>query len=254
MLALSAAHGLRRRRRHCYCDRPLKTPATIAADTRCNNACRFCEVVDPTTATPPYLDDDAVLALVAEQAEAGRQTLIFTGGELTLRKPLLGWLEAAKSGGIDTVVLRTNGRMLAYKAFVEQIRTAGVDRVEVALHGPTPEVHEWLTRAEGSFSQALKGLRNVARAGCATAVNTVLTRSNYRHLSQFVPLLARARVGTWVLHELRPLGDGVANRAQLQAPWPMMQVYVRRAAKLAARHGIGVQLVRAASAQQDDVR
>ena len=134
--------------------------------------------------------DRAPEEILAEaRAVTPGSTVVFSGGEITLRRELASWVEAAKEAGAKTVIVQTNGRMLSYKKLARRLIRAGVDVFAVALHGHKAELHDWLTRVDGSFEQAMVGIRNVQSCGGVVYVNTVITRSNFRHLPDMAKLL-----------------------------------------------------------------
>jgi len=176
-----------------------------------------------------------VLAEVMNQDLEGR-TLVIAGGEATLRPELSEWIAAARSQGAERVIVQTNGRMLAYAKLVRRLVRAGCDTFGVALHGHRADLHDWLTRSEGSFEQTLKGLDNLRAAGAVTLVNCVITRSNYRHMPQIVQLAARKGAAAVRFIWPRSAGDATAE-------WPMIEpepTMVGRYAELAS--GVGDRL------------
>lgn len=201
------------------------------------------------------LTDEVVRAAIAksgwERGTVAALEVFFTGGEVTLREELTAAVTSAKNAGAAKVTLRTNGRMLAYRGVAQGLREAGVDAIEVALHGHIDAVHDWETRVEGSFKQSLRGLKRARRAGCETGVNTVVTRSNYRHLAEIAAIVVRSGATSWRIHELRGLGAAAKPMNALTAPPQMQEPFIRRGAQLARRHGVDVTVLRADGQQQD---
>jgi MoaA/NifB/PqqE/SkfB family radical SAM enzyme len=196
----------------------------------CNNACRFCCQADLRVEGSDRAPGD-ILAEVRAVRAGG--TVVFSGGEVTLRGELLEWVEAAKEAGVGTVVVQTNGRMLAYRKFTKRLVRAGVDVFAVALHGHTAALHDWLTRVDGSFEQALVGIRNVQSCGAVVYVNTVITRSNFRHLPDIAKMLPTWGAAGIRFHWLRVEGDAVAQAAMLLPPIEMVAPYLEQASGIA---------------------
>lgn len=193
----------------------------------CNNHCLFC----------PHSPDEAAPGSVPEAlkvgAERGLRRAVFVGGEPTLHDELPGWIEAARALGFTDVALATNGRRLAYRAYAQTLASAGLTAVEVALHGPEPDAHDYHTRVSGSFRQTVKGLLNARALSVALGVSTVITRSNFRNLAALEALLERIGVSVWSLS--RPLAGG-----SVAPPLPMIAGPVRDALARAAAGGITV--------------
>lgn len=203
---------------------------------RCNNACRFCNQGDLRAREGDRGDED-VAAAVARAAEAAGPAgvVVLAGGEVTLRSELPRWVALARERGAGRIVLQTNGRMLAYRGYAEQLVEAGVGTVAVALHGHVPALHDWLTRAEGSHAQALRGIRQARRAGGEIVVNTVICRSNFRHLADIVAVGQRAGAQAFRFLWPEPVGAAAASAASLIAHPEMVRPWARRARKMAER-------------------
>lgn len=139
--------------------------------------------------------------------------MVLSGGEVTLRPELPEWVEAAKAAGAGTVVVQTNGRMLSYAKLARRLVRSGVDVFAVALHGHTAALHDWLTQVDGSFEQAVVGMRNVQSSGAVVYVNTVITRSNFRHL----PDIAK-QLPSWGATGVRFIWPRTEGAAVAQAP------------------------------------
>jgi MoaA/NifB/PqqE/SkfB family radical SAM enzyme len=104
----------------------------------------------------------------------------------------------------------------------------------VALHGPRPEIHDWLTQAPGSFEQAVRGVRNVVRAGAGVYINTVVTRSGFRHLPELAAALpslgARGIRFIWpdAAGRALDLAPSVAPHPKMVAPYLWAAVAIAR--------------------------
>lgn len=213
----------------------LKASGLVRSGYACNNACRFCDQGD-WRETRDERSDEEVLQLVdqaVETARAGSGVVVFAGGEVTLRPELPQWIERAREQGARRVLIQTNGRMLAYPRNARKLVSAGADIFAVALHGHIAPLHDWLTRVPGSYEQALKGIENARRAGANVLVNTVITRSNFRHLPEIVALLPRLGVGGIRFIWLRSEGHAEAQIPSLAASPDMVSRYLIRALELA---------------------
>lgn len=215
----------------------LKDAALVRSGYRCNSACRFCDQGDwrETRGDRPADEVLADVLVSAEAAARGSGVLVLSGGEITLRRELPEWVAAAREAGARTVVVQTNGRMLSYKKWARQLVEAGCDVVAVALHGPDAPLHDYLTRSEGSFDQAVVGMGNVRRYGAKVYVNTVITRSNFRHLPDMA-----LKLPVWGAQGIRfnwPRTEGVAlELAPSIIPHPeMVAPHLRRAMEIAKK-------------------
>jgi MoaA/NifB/PqqE/SkfB family radical SAM enzyme len=202
----------------------------------CNNACVFCAQGDLRASRPatPEIEVERALAAV----EPG-EVVAFTGGEPTLFAALPAWIRAATARGAASVIVQTNGRRLAYRAFAHALREASPRlRLDVSLHGATAQMHDWHTGTEGSFAQTVTGLRHARAERIPAGVTVVVTRSNYRHLAEIVRVAHAAGASALRLAPLALAGRALRDRARLSPAPALVAPYLQRAAAEAARLGI----------------
>jgi MoaA/NifB/PqqE/SkfB family radical SAM enzyme len=175
----------------------------------CNNSCVFCSVGDR-----PRRDGDFDLQFSEIRAAWARgiRLLDLDGGEPTLYPRLFDLIGAARGVGFERITVTTNGRRLAYRSFAARLAATGV-QVLVSLHGSTPEVHEALTRAPGSFRQTFTGLATALGLFADVGVNTTVVRGNVADLPALGARLARLGVHRWTLQALTPFGNARGEQA-----------------------------------------
>jgi len=204
----------------------------------CNNRCRFCVQGDKRhTATAPSTET------VRAELDAGRDDadgVVFTGGEPTLRGDLLELVAHARSLHYRTIQIQSNGRMFASRRTCEQLIAAGATEFSPALHGPTEAVHDWLTRAPGSFGQTTRGIRNLKDLDQLVLTNSVVVRANVRSLPALARLLVALRVDQFQFAFVHPVGaagenfTAVVPRVEIAAPYLMQGLGIGRAAGIRA--------------------
>ncbi len=159
---------------------------------QCNNRCRFCVQGDKREICPNKSDEE--VRAILKRVVKDHQGVVFTGGEPTVRKELIGWVRYARELGYRTIQIQTNGRLFAYKSFCEKMIKAGANEFSPALHGSTAKIHDYLTRAPGSFKQTTKGIKNLKDLGQYVLTNTVITKPNYKDLPNLAKLLVKLKV------------------------------------------------------------
>ena len=170
----------------------------------CNNRCRFCVQGDKRHRVKDL--ETGELRARLKEAREHADSIVFTGGEVTLRPDLVELVACAKDLGFHVIQLQTNGRMLAYRKTCEALIEAGANEFSPALHGHTAALHDYLTRAEGSFDQTVRGIRNLKALGQPVITNSVVTRSNYRLLPELARLLIRLGVDQYQFAFVHPVG------------------------------------------------
>ena len=196
---------------------------SVTPTLACNNRCIFCAQrgLDGLEATP--------------ESGADRR-VAFQGGEPTVLDDLPARISAARDAGAEQVLVQTNGRRLAYSAYLQELVDAGLTHLDVSLHGPEPAIHDYHTQIEGSFKQTARGLLNAQKTSIEVAVTTVVTRSNFRHLGALGRLLRKLRVPAWKLSAARVLGAAADDRSAIPPRLGMLPDHL--AAAVRASHGI----------------
>lgn len=208
---------------------------SVEVTLRCNNACVACAQGDLRSEVAAR----SVSELRAEIASAEAADAVhFVGGEPTLSDDLLELVGEARSRGVSEVLVQTNGRRLSVPGYAEALVRAGVTSLDVSLHGTTEEMHDYHTRSPGSFKQTVTGLRRARAAGLPFTVSTVVTRSNFRHLSDVVRLAHVLGAKALHLEVVRPLGNAAELRDRVCPHPAMVRPHLTHAARQAQVLGL----------------
>lgn len=166
------------------------------ASGRCDNHCVFClqgKFVEgegapfPETPTRPRVD--------------------IGNWEPTALPDLSGKVKALRKR-YEQVAVFTNGRRLD-AACSRSLAEAGAGEVVVSLHGPSPAVHDALTKVRGSFDEAVAGCRNfvaAAKGRSQLGISLVSTHSNLPHLGAVLDLSVALGARVLYLSLIVPLG------------------------------------------------
>lgn len=204
----------------------------IALGLTCNNACIFCAQGELSSQLPgrPEVRLDEIQP---------NEVVAFVGGEPTLDEELPELVRGAHERGARRIVVQTNGRRFAYRAYARVMREAS-DKLclDVSLHGSTAAMHDYHTQTAGSFQQTALGVRSARAEGIDVGVTTVVTRSNYRHLVDVVQLVRGlgANAVKFVLAER--FGRAVRASDRIVAPIELSAPHLSRAVREAARCGL----------------
>lgn len=174
----------------------------------CNNNCLFCVQAHKKQYGNRSLDE---IKKDLNDAEKTCNSVVFTGGEVTIRKDLLEIISYAKKLGYERIQLQTNARMLAYKSLCEEIINAGANEFSPALHGHIPELHDYLTGAKGSFFQTIQAINNLKELKQYVITNTVVTKSNYRYLPELAKLFVKLKVDQFQFAFPHAIGNAEKN-------------------------------------------
>ncbi len=122
----------------------------------CNNNCLHCPSDHKNS---PQIDLETINSSL-EQKQS--DSVIFYGGEPTLRNDLLHFVRFAREKGVTRIKLVTNGRAFSNVHYLQQLLNAGCLLFEITLWGSNPNLHDYLSRVSGSFWESINGIENLA--------------------------------------------------------------------------------------------
>ena len=220
----------------------------VCLGTECNNNCLFCmeEERGKRRTKLGKVDTEAVLAMLA--SEPDRAEVMFTAGEPTLRPDLPDLLRRTRALGYGNIGLISNGRRLAYKAYLIQLLDAGLQHLIVSVHGPDAAIHDGLTRTPGSFTQVAMALANIRATRnegrrYRFSTSTVLNRRNLAVLPDLVRFLGGFEPDEIVFNAIQPQGRGERYFQQLVPRYSEMVEAVRQALEPAESLGMRIRLL-----------
>ena len=153
----------------------LGIPLSVQLDVtyRCNERCVHC-----------YLDHNdygemttaEIKDLLDQLAAAGVFFLVFSGGEVFLRRDFFELLEYARSL-LFSVKVKTNAVMIRENE-ADRLAELGLDGVQISVYSHRPEVHDGITKLPGSLKRTLAGARLLRERGVKVIFANVLMRQN----------------------------------------------------------------------------
>ena len=163
----------------------------ISVTDRCNIRCFYCmpEVVR-FLPQAQILTFEEIRRIVQISADMGVRKIRLTGGEPLVRSQLWKLIEMLASiDAIEDIALTTNGILLADQA--QELRDAGLQRLNVSLDSINPQVFEKITRRRG-LEKVLAGIEAAQAAGFEKIrINAVSIHGISE--SEIVPLARYAR-------------------------------------------------------------
>lgn len=206
--------------------------ADIKIGFNCNNFCKFCVQGEKRNA---YGSRDA--GIIRKEMEQARQSccdIVFTGGEPTLHKDFFQLVSFARALNFNTIQIQSNGRFFSYLDFCKKAIKCGANEFSPALHGSTPQMHDYLTSSPGSFKQTVDGIVNLKKLGQTVITNTVITKSNFPYLPSIADVLIRLGVDQFQFAFPHPLGSAKDNFDSIVPRMTLIEPFV----KLALEKGI----------------
>ena len=137
----------------------------LSVTDKCNLRCRYCMPAEGVCLREhkDMLTEDEMITAVEAAASLGVRKLRITGGEPLVKKNIVSICRrAALVEGIEEVCLTTNGLMLPKLA--EDLKDAGVKRLNLSLDTLDPEKYAYITRI-GTLDDFMAGLNAALDAG-----------------------------------------------------------------------------------------
>ena len=158
----------------------------------CNLSCRNCSSdAGETRRRGAELGTEEGKALIGDLGALGASKLIFAGGEPLLRGDLAELIATAQARKIQTQLL-TNGTLLTLGNAAE-LQRAGLDSVSIQLEGIGREVDRH-RGTPGSYNAILEAYANCEAAGLTAELRILMTRWNFREISDILDLVERQRI------------------------------------------------------------
>jgi uncharacterized radical SAM superfamily Fe-S cluster-containing enzyme len=149
----------------------VRDKLVIPITHKCNLACKFCYL--PYDDIQDFSDEKIQLYI----KDPRYRDIIFSGGEPTLHPSLIELIKLTKSLNKKTCIV-TNGEKLANWSYVQELKAAGLDRVNFSLDA-SKDIHFEELCGKKMLSSKLKALKNLKEAG----INTILSFSCLRDFS-----------------------------------------------------------------------
>lgn len=217
--------------------------ASINLGGSCNSKCIFC-YTQWTRSVPDFhsAQIEKIIDRLSKITDLG--TLVFTGGEASIRSDIVRLFKYAISVGFSVIHLQTNGRGLAKLELVEELAQAGLNTVLLSLHGPNSQIHDSITGVEGSFNEACNCLKNLAKSGVTTIVNCVICKSNQVHIAEIADFVSSLKPNVETLRFSYPIIEGAAfdNAEKVLVPISKIIPILRTAIMIAEGSGLRVEL------------
>lgn len=190
---------------------------------------------------------DEILELVRHYPTAASHITITGGEPFMFREPMFRVLSYLRENLCETeFLILTNGRIFCLNRYVEQLihSIPRYTTLAIPLHGSTQELHDSITRAEGSFMQTLSGITKLLAARITVELRIVVSRLNYGDLENIARLIVDQIPGIYTVHfiGLEMLGNAAVNSKAVWLPYREAFNAARPAIDLLIAAGINVAL------------
>jgi len=180
------------------------------ATMRCNLHCEFCYVGTLLNIEGEWREELPLDVLRRAFPEAEGLQVSLTGGEIFMRKDILGVMEVFREKQYVCGYLTTNGTILTderAEALAELARQGFLKHISVSIDGPN-ELHDKARGVKGTFERTSAGLRRLQAAAkrkhapLRVSVNTTVAHETLDALHEMVDVAAELGVDAIGLNHL----------------------------------------------------
>jgi len=173
----------------------------------CNNNCVTCMLSGMRERLSP-MGFENYKSILTAAGDSGRfEGLILSGAEVTIFDDLERYIGFASSlGCFRRIQIQTNGRRLGDRKYLKRIIGVGVNEFFVSIYG-TEEIHDALTRVEGSYRETMNGIRNLEAYDVNVVSNTVLSKINRHDIPDLMGSLMDERISETHLWNFFPMEE-----------------------------------------------
>lgn len=187
----------------------------VSVTDKCNLRCVYCMPEEglPWLKREEILSYEEIRDVVGVMAEMGLKRVRFTGGEPLVRKDLSHLVRlVAAVPGIEDLSLSTNAVLLADQA--DDLKSAGINRVNISLDSLKPERVDRIARRPGSFGRIMDGLRAAEESGFhPLKINVVLMKGQNDDEIEAFAEITRERPWHVRFIEVMPTGSNLGLSA-----------------------------------------
>lgn len=188
----------------------------------CDLHCRNCTIGATEFRGANELSTYEAYKTIDQIAALAPREFIITGGDPLERDDVIQIVNYARRRGLDPALVVSPTSQLTAET-VERLEWNGLNRIVFSIDGSTPEVHEGLRGAAGTFAKTLRAIRIAEAAGLKIEINTLITRSTVDDLTAIADLLRPMRIARWNLYFLVPLL--ASSRAEMLSADQAEQVF-----------------------------
>ncbi|HVV93215.1 MAG TPA: GTP 3',8-cyclase MoaA [Hyphomicrobiales bacterium] len=202
----------------------------VSVTDRCDLRCVYCMAEDMTFLPKrDLLTLEELDRLCSAFVARGVRKLRLTGGEPLVRRDLMTLVRSLGrhlgTGALDELTLTTNGTQLA--RFADQLREAGVRRINVSLDTLDPERFRRITRW-GDIGKTLDGIAAAKAAGLKVKLNAVALKGENEDELESLVDWAHGNGHDITFIETMPLGDIDGDRTDQYLPLSLVRARLAR--------------------------
>jgi len=170
----------------------------------CDLHCRNCTIGATEFRGANELSTYEAYKTIDQIAALAPREFIITGGDPLERDDVIQVVNYARRRGLDPALVASPTSHLDAEA-IDQLERNGLTRMIFSIDGSTPEIHESVRGAAGTFAATMRAIRLAEVIGLKLEINTLITRRNIDDLDAIAELIRSIRIARWNLYFLVPV-------------------------------------------------
>ena len=218
---------------------------TIILSDRCNSSCIMCPYSDNHRRKAIPADSQYIMDMI-DYTLFYPDHLTLTGGEpTTIGDGIFDILALLKAKFPDTEYLfLTNGRVFSDPQYFDRFMSVVPEDVclGIPIYGDSPQTHDYITRASGSFIETVCGIQKLMNADMKVELRIVVSKLNYNNLANIARFICKYLHRAFVVNivGLEMCGNAARNRNDVWIDYPEMFSYAKEAIDILYHSGIDV--------------
>lgn len=144
---------------------PSNEHACIIFSTYCSNRCVFCGGIDQKVSKAEMRRQEInAYKNIRDFKIQGYKSIEISGSDPLEYDKIGNLIRYLKGEGFDNIQLSTNGVRLSESDIFDDIVNSGLDRLRIPIYGSRPQIHDSVTKVEGSFEKTMDGVRKLKEA------------------------------------------------------------------------------------------
>lgn len=147
---------------------------TIELTSKCNFRCRHCYISDFTN---DGLSFDIIEKVLSDARSLGAYSIVYTGGEVLLRKDFINIVEFTRKKGFSVNIL-SNGYLLD-EDIIQKLSDLYVNSFGITLFSLDDNINDFITRSKNSSSKIIGAIELLKKHNIRVEVKTPVMIYNY---------------------------------------------------------------------------
>jgi radical SAM protein with 4Fe4S-binding SPASM domain len=138
------------------------------------------------------ISTEEVLRILEQLKGLGTLEVVFTGGEIFLRKDILEILSFAKRMGLQARLF-TNGTIVT-EEMIDRLIKLGINKFEISFFGAREKTFDKITQVDGSYKKVLTNIKLLKQKRAHVSIKALILNENLNEFKEMIEIAKGLRV------------------------------------------------------------